>query len=900
MKLKRFVGLLVVLLLEVSGAYAQPAGCDEGVIRLPDRTGTVQICSALAARAPELAKQLSQAITLIGTQQAQLSELTRLVRGLNNVSRGIGLQRQAGMMESLSAELVKGQKEGGADPLARINQRLDQLQGSMLGAMSNPKMANALGEALKGPLGDAISKLDLTGASKQIDDLSERLKELQTSVDEVRTDTTAMRQQLDQMDQRQQVAETARMNREEATVVLLKRLSGEIRDLDQRGGLIDQPQNFAALYHNARILSQRGEVDLALASYRQVFKTGFQMADPVIDMTTLLIRQYGRQGAARAFTRDFQNALPKLSYLYGLQLLADKELGEVEELLFSQPELVADFPPLSSIYLRRLHERLVRTSDSKINVYTFQWADTAGIGKVAQMLDKEIQSGNYLAYFIDQVRGGRDLDDFRAVSDAFTLENILRVTIPNLSYSERLMRQTIDLSNSPVVLDYTYFLDPPSHHVVADLATEASYFPKYKKGSVFVFVWDVALDDLKPIQICAVKSGKEECKDINEPNMRCKHRDGGRAINCTRINSIGYNRNFPPNLESHFVPQELLGSNCISKVTYSTKQGREISIGTKNLVSGFRRSMDDDIAKIMNQCAYDFQGEVMKSKKSEAKPLAHIFASVDKADTPITYNKSNCELLGKRVFRNYEMANVLVDYRMNTFRVKVANAMKTLPELPNFEHYGARFDESDNKCKIDLIIKQEPYACTVQSMVTSRWLPAVAPSRKSEMINYADIWNGGIFPDPKSAVECKRSQETFANKLPKKPMSKAVTIDQIEILENSSMADQLEAFGAGNNVNCQTIGYTDIMFRIRIDLGLRSIEKNICETGNLLRKSMLDAGQQASAKQLNGCFTAEGMKNFENKANDMLIAAGKDCAISLGQQSKTYAEEAAQWALELP
>ena len=171
MKLKRSVGLLVFLLLKVLSAYSQPAGCDEGVIRLPDRTGTIQICSALAARVPELAKQLSQATALIGSQQAQLSELTRLVRGLTNVSRGIGLQRQAVMLESLSAELLKGQRDSGPDALTRINQRLDNLQVSLLGAMSDPKMANALGEALKGPLGDAISKMDLTGASKQIEDI---------------------------------------------------------------------------------------------------------------------------------------------------------------------------------------------------------------------------------------------------------------------------------------------------------------------------------------------------------------------------------------------------------------------------------------------------------------------------------------------------------------------------------------------------------------------------------------------------------------------------------------------------------------------------------------------------------------------------------------------------------
>lgn len=900
MKFPHTLAVLSFLFLKVSVAYSQPAGCDEGVIRLPDRSGTIQICSALAARVPELAKQLSQATALISSQQSQLSELTRLVRGLNNVSRGIGLQRQAVMMESLSAELVKGPKEGGTDPLSRINQRLDNLQVSLLGAMSDPKTASALGEALKGPLGDAISKLDLTGASRQIEDISERIKALQNSVEEVRTDTSAIRQQLAQIDQRQQIAETARMNREEVTVGLLKRLSGEIRELGQRGSLIDEPKNFAAHYHNARILSQRGEVDLAMASYRQVFKTGFQMADPVIDITTLLVRQYGRQGAARAFTRDFQSSLPKLSYLYGLQLLADKELDEVEELLFTKPELTADFPPLASIYLRRLHERLARKSNSKINVYTFQWADTAGIGKVAQKLDQEIQSGNYLAYFIDQVRGGRDLDDFRSVSDAFAHENILRVTIPNLSYSEKLIRQSIDLSNSPIVLDYTYFFDPPSSEVTSDLAREASYLPRYKKGSIFVFVWDGALDELKPIQVCAIKSGKEVCKDINEPALQCRDQDGRRAINCTRTNSLGGNRNFAPYLESHFVPQDLLGSNCISKVRYTTTLGREISIDSKNLVSGFRRSMDDDIAKVMSQCAYDFQVPDRQIKKADAKLSAPTFASAFQPDTPVSYSKSNCEQLGKMIFPVSSLGVVLVGHRMNTFRVKVANAMKTLPEIPAYEHYGGRFDASDGKCKIDFIIKEEPYTCTVQSLVKSRWLPAVQPANKSTMINPADVWNGGIFPDPNGSVQCELNRAPADSKIPKKSMPKVVTLDQVELLENSTMADQLEAFGAGNNANCQTIGYTGIIFRISIDLGLRAIEKNICQTGSSLRRGQLDAGQQASAKQLNGCFTSAGMSNYLNKANELLSLAGKDCSSSMGKQAKSYAKQAVDWTLEQP
>ncbi|MFO0120728.1 MAG: hypothetical protein ACK51Y_03920, partial [Burkholderiales bacterium] len=245
--------------------HAQGAGCDEGVIRLPDRSGTVQICSAVAARVPELARQLAQATATLGSQDKQIAELTRLVRGLNNVSRGIGVQRQSEMLEALSAQLEAAQKARQTEILSLINERLDGLQSTLLGALSDPRMSAALGDALRGPVGEAIARLDLGAASRQIDAISAQLKAIQSSVAEVRSDTVAIRRQLDRIEQQ------------------------------QRNGLIDNPSGYAAHYHNARVLMQRGETDLALSSYRQVFRTGVQMADPIIDLTTLLVRQYGRQ-----------------------------------------------------------------------------------------------------------------------------------------------------------------------------------------------------------------------------------------------------------------------------------------------------------------------------------------------------------------------------------------------------------------------------------------------------------------------------------------------------------------------------------------------------------------------------------------------------------------------------
>jgi hypothetical protein len=476
---------------------------------------------------------------------------------------------------------------------------------------------------------------------------------------------------------------------------------------------------------------------------------------------------------------------------------------------------------------------------------------------------------------------------------------MLRVGIPNLA-SETFPRQTASLLNSPIVLDYTYYLDPPSNETISDLSQQLSYSPRYKKGSVFLFVWDAALDVLKPIQVCAVRSGKEICKDINEPSLKCREEDRGRAFNCSRSNNIGGNRYFPPYLESHFVPQDFFGVNCLSKVSYTTKRGREIVVQAKYLIGGFRRSMDSEIEKLMDQCGYDLQIKSAKTLKSEDKPPIPAFASANRADTPVTYNRNNCERLGRMIFRANNLGDVLVRHRMNTYRFKVANVMKTLPEIPAYENYGGRFDESDNKCKMDLVMKGEPYNCTVAGMVTSKWLPVTAPVKTSSMISYSEIWNGGVFPDPNSLIDCVRAKASTDERLPKKTTPKMVTLDQVQLLENSTMADQLEAFGAGNNSNCATPGYTEIIFRISIDLGLRSIEKNICSTDGLLRKTKLETGLNTSAKQLNGCFTAEGMLSYSKKANELLMSASKDCSSSLGQQAKEYAKKAAEWAVEQP
>jgi hypothetical protein len=178
-------------------SHAQPASCDEGVIRLPDRNGTVVICSALGSKIPNLAKQLTDATKLLGSQQAQLTELTRLVRGLNSVSMGIGVERQGKMLQSLSSELTSAQR-GGDEKTKRtvedLSEKITELQSQMLAALTDQTSSSATTAAIKGEVGDSIAKLEFSSAARQLSEINTRLQAMQGQISDVKNDTTVIKQ----------------------------------------------------------------------------------------------------------------------------------------------------------------------------------------------------------------------------------------------------------------------------------------------------------------------------------------------------------------------------------------------------------------------------------------------------------------------------------------------------------------------------------------------------------------------------------------------------------------------------------------------------------------------------------------------------------------------------------
>jgi hypothetical protein len=255
---------------------------------------------------------------------------------------------------------------------------------------------------------------------------------------------------------------------EPSTTVLpldaLKEMAEAMKRLAASGGLVSNPKTPAEFYHNARILGQRGEVDLAMTSYEQLLKFPILYADPVIDLMTLATRTYGKDGAKSYLDKTFKSLMPNNFYLLASQIIADEPLVELEALL-SEDKL--SYPPLASYFVERTPKYIGMTKSPPRHL-----ARTAF--KAIDIVKSSYDSGVFLSFFLDQIRGEQIAKK--------TLE--FDQTLP-VAYKERL--------NRSVQLDIWY------RYVERRLAN--------------VYISD-QIDHTKPIKICFLsKAAIESCGD---------------------------------------------------------------------------------------------------------------------------------------------------------------------------------------------------------------------------------------------------------------------------------------------------------------------------------------------------------------------------------------------------
>jgi hypothetical protein len=185
----------------------------------------------------------------------------------------------------------------------------------------------------------------------------------------------------------------------------MKEMAEAMKRLAASGGLVADPKTPAEFYHNARILAQRGEVDLALGAYEKLADFPISFADPIQDVLTLAIRVYGKEGARSYFSKKYSSKLSPDVLIFASQLLSDTPSATIEKLILAkQPVFI---PAVVSFIVS---SNVSSSNFSDISFYGNRRAVFNGI----ELLKKSYDSGEFFQFYIDQLRAEKD---YKSVSD---------------------------------------------------------------------------------------------------------------------------------------------------------------------------------------------------------------------------------------------------------------------------------------------------------------------------------------------------------------------------------------------------------------------------------------------------------------------------------------------------
>jgi tetratricopeptide (TPR) repeat protein len=172
----------------------------------------------------------------------------------------------------------------------------------------------------------------------------------------------------------------------------MSQVLAEIEKVGQTGGLISGPNTYAEFYHNARILQQRGEVDLAMRNYEQALAEGYLFVDPLLDLLDLANARYGEAGTKKYFEKKIKDNIPRELGELGALVLGGDPMGLVQPILDRE----ITFSPLLTTWLQQTYNDWNRF-------------DTLTVGKArtiaTQLISADYKSGKFQTFYVDKIRG---------------------------------------------------------------------------------------------------------------------------------------------------------------------------------------------------------------------------------------------------------------------------------------------------------------------------------------------------------------------------------------------------------------------------------------------------------------------------------------------------------------
>ena len=195
----------------------------------------------------------------------------------------------------------------------------------------------------------------------------------------------------------------------------MSQVLAEIEKVGQTGGLISGPNTYAEFYHNARILQQRGEIDLAITNLQEAIyvgdKAGIIFADPILDLVDLIEAKYGVDAAPKYVEkRVLDNVTNRTAELLNLALRSTISLSETTIKLINN---TAD-PVIALLWLNKfevLHGEAGVFSDryvkelKRVNRENGTYALRVAKHKARELLITALRQGDLFGNFIDDIRG---------------------------------------------------------------------------------------------------------------------------------------------------------------------------------------------------------------------------------------------------------------------------------------------------------------------------------------------------------------------------------------------------------------------------------------------------------------------------------------------------------------
>ena len=187
----------------------------------------------------------------------------------------------------------------------------------------------------------------------------------------------------------------------------MSQVLAEIEKVGQTGGLISGPNTYAEFYHNARILQQRGEVDLAMRNYEQALETGreFEFVDPLMDLIDLASARYGSANVGAYIAKKLLDRLSPNLQEFALLYSSNSNLSNFLD-ISDTTKLDSKFTPSLVLWLNQRWRDLNLEDEfrSEITADSSFYVRDFFLLEVAREIQNDLSKGNLQKFFIDDIR----------------------------------------------------------------------------------------------------------------------------------------------------------------------------------------------------------------------------------------------------------------------------------------------------------------------------------------------------------------------------------------------------------------------------------------------------------------------------------------------------------------